>query len=250
MIGIADGESSAPGENIQTLSLTPRAELEAFIGRIVPLKAVSRRMLKSRTFGYVTAALPGLEAFLMLERLRAIADACATRDRFTVIDAPATGGAIELLAVARGVRRLAPRGTLHRLALEVENFLHDPARFGVILAARPEELAVREAIEAAGWLRGELGVGCVAAVLNGVVDAIFTSAEISSIRHLDGHAELARRRRAAWEAAANARAQLARAGLNPIATPFLFSASIDRGEIELLADALAAAGLLDEATAA
>ena len=40
----------------------PAQELEAFMDRIVPLRAVSRRMLESRTFGYVTAALPGLKA--------------------------------------------------------------------------------------------------------------------------------------------------------------------------------------------
>src|SRR5215469_14326253 len=56
--------------DIELRSLTPRSELESFIQRIVPIKAISRRMLRSHTFGYVTAALPGLEAFLMLERLR------------------------------------------------------------------------------------------------------------------------------------------------------------------------------------
>src|ERR1700736_5441389 len=57
-------------KHLEGLALSPHAELEAFIQRIVPLKSISRRMLESRTFGYVTAALPGLEAFLMLDRLR------------------------------------------------------------------------------------------------------------------------------------------------------------------------------------
>src|SRR5260221_6938229 len=46
---------------LEVIAITPQGELEAFIHRIVPLRAVSRRMLQSRTFGYVTAALPGLE---------------------------------------------------------------------------------------------------------------------------------------------------------------------------------------------
>src|SRR5215469_14162880 len=54
--------------SLETLSLNAAAELEAFIERLVPVKAIARRLLRSRTFGYVTAALPGLEAFLMLER--------------------------------------------------------------------------------------------------------------------------------------------------------------------------------------
>jgi Mrp family chromosome partitioning ATPase len=252
MLGAAidTGTAAHDGENPEVLSLTPRAELEAFVERIVPLKAISRRMLKSRTFGYVTAALPGLEAFLMVERLRVMAGDGAADDRFAVIDAPATGGAIELLSVARGVKRLAAGGTLYRLAGEVEDFLRDPARFGVILAVTPEELAIREAIEAAETLRGDLGVACVAAILNGVTEAIFTPAEMARIRHLDGHARLAERRRACAESAADARARLVRARLNPIELPFLFSPALARAEVDMLAGAIGAAGLIDENTAA
>ncbi|MGH7931608.1 MAG: ArsA-related P-loop ATPase, partial [Candidatus Binataceae bacterium] len=92
------GVASA-GDNLEVTALSRRAELEAFIHRIVPLKSISSRMLKSRTFGYVTAALPGLEAFLMLEHLRLIAGRAALEDRYVVVDGPATGNAIELLSV-------------------------------------------------------------------------------------------------------------------------------------------------------
>ena len=63
----------------------------------------------------LAAALPGLEAFLMLERLRLLAGQASLEDRFVVIDAPATGHALELLAVARSLDRLAPTGTRSRL---------------------------------------------------------------------------------------------------------------------------------------
>ena len=90
MLGSHDGEAkpSPLGEHLEGIALTPHAELENFIERIVPVKAMSRRMLKSRTFGYVTAALPGLEAFLMLERLRIMAGEAALKDRFIVVDGP------------------------------------------------------------------------------------------------------------------------------------------------------------------
>jgi len=42
-----DGASTARvNETLEVFALTPRAELEAFIGRIVPIRAVARRMLK------------------------------------------------------------------------------------------------------------------------------------------------------------------------------------------------------------
>src|SRR3990172_2345685 len=37
-------------EGLEVRALSPRAELESFIESIVPLKAISRRMLGSRTF--------------------------------------------------------------------------------------------------------------------------------------------------------------------------------------------------------
>ena len=66
-------------DSLDVIAMASRTELEAFIERIVPIRAISRRMLRSRTFGYVTAALPGLEAFLLLERLRIMAGDAAPR---------------------------------------------------------------------------------------------------------------------------------------------------------------------------
>ena len=83
----------------------------------------------------------------MLERLRILAGDAALMDRYGVIDAPASGAALELLAVAAGIKRLAPAGTLNRLAHAVESFLRDPHQFGVMLTVTPEDLALREAIE-------------------------------------------------------------------------------------------------------
>ena len=164
-----------PIANLETISLSASTELEAFIERIVPIKAVARRMLQSRTFGYVSAALPGLEAFLMLERLRIIAGRAALEDRYAVVDAPATGSALELLSVPGALKQIAPLGTLNRLAANVESFLADATRFAVILTLTPQELALREALEASDVLRGRLSVSVAAAALNCVPHPLFSA---------------------------------------------------------------------------
>lgn len=231
-------------ENLAIESITPRGELEAFIEGIVPLKMISRRMLRSRTFGYVTAALPGLEAFLTMERMRLMAGTAAAEDGYVVIDAPATGSAIEMLSVARAVKRMAPRGTLHRLARTVEEFLIDQEQFGVVLTVRPEDLAIRETLEAESELRNELGVRCIAAVLNGVADSIFTRAEIAKAQGLGDATRLAERRREIGDGAIRARRMLKTAGLTAIELPMLFGESFGRGELARLADALEGERLL------
>ena len=242
LLGATANEERAArtGHALEVIAITPRGELEAFIHRIVPLRAVSRRMLRSRTFGYVTAALPGLEAFLVLERLRLLAGKAALEDRFAVIDAPATGHALELLAVAKGIRNLAPAGTLNRLSSAVEEFLIDRNRFGVMLTVTPEELALRETLEAAAALRDRLGIECVGAILNGVAPALFTPAEIVKLRPLKAHARLAERRRGLSEFADHARRELGHAGIAVMELPMLYETALGADEVETLSRRLEA----------
>jgi hypothetical protein len=219
---------------LDAVALTPHAELEAFIERIVPIRAISRRMLRSRTFGYVTAALPGLEAFLLLERLRIMAGDAALEDRYLVIDAPASGSAVELLSVSSGVKGLAPVGTLNRLADSIDSFLSDATRFGAVITMTPEDLAVREALETAATVRERFGVATVAAILNCVPDSLFDTSELAAISPFDGHARLAIRRNIARGQAASVAARFTDAGLTTFTLPMMFTPAIGRHELEKL----------------
>ena len=223
---------------LELRSLTPGSELESFIQRIVPIKAISRRMLRSHTFGHVTAALPGLEAFLMLERLRQLADEAAARNGFVVIDAPATGNVIELLSVPQGVRGLAPSGTLNRLARAIDDFLRNPGRFGVWLTARPEQLALREALESIVQLRDQRAVGYLVAILNCVPEFLLSAADCAKIKHLAAHRRLALQRNRLCEMATRARMQFERARIQLIELPMLYTSEFGLPQLERLASAL------------
>src|ERR1700736_5940711 len=209
--------------NLETTSLSASTELEAFIERIVPIKAVARRMLQSRTFGYVSAALPGLEAFLMLERLRIVAGSAALEDRYVVVDAPATGSALELLSVPGALKQIAPLGTLNRLAANAESFIADASRFAVMLTLTPHELALREALEASDVLRGRLNVSVTAAALNCVAHPLFDKNEIDTLGAHPGCQRLAQWRDGAGGFAARAHREVSRTGLNVVELPMLFS---------------------------
>jgi anion-transporting ArsA/GET3 family ATPase len=221
-------------ERLEARALSPRKELELFIERIVPIKAVSRRMLRSQTFGYVTAALPGLEAFLLLERLRMLAGEAAREDHYVVIDGPATGTSLELLSVADGVKRIAPAGTLNRLAEQLEEFVRDENRFGVVITLGPEELALREALQAADELR-RLRIAVAGTVLNGTTKALFTRAEVKRIKQIKPeYAELAQRRVEIAQAAERARSGIKEAGLYKLELPLMFKTALERSEIQEL----------------
>ena len=227
------------GAGLTTMSISPRAELEAFINRTVPIAAISRRMLKSRTFGYVTAALPGLEAFLMLERLRLLAGKAALEDRFVVVDAPATGHALELLAVALSLKQLAPTGTLNRLAHAVDEFLRDGNRFGVFITLTPAELALRETLDAISTMRSEEGIGAITAIINWVPAALFSAADMMKVEGLPQHAALARRRRDLAHGASRARRELERAGVSVVELPLIFAEGLDSRALDRLSNSIA-----------
>jgi anion-transporting ArsA/GET3 family ATPase len=229
-----NGGSARASSRLDVMALDPRSELEAFIERLVPIRAISRRMLRSRTFGYVSAALPGLEAFLMLERLRIMADDGASRDRYLVVDAPASGNALEMLSVARGVKGIAPLGTLNRLASQLESFLADPARFGVVLTVTPEEMALREAVETAARLKERLGIGSIGVVLNATLPPLFDTAELAALSAMEAHARLALKRNAIAEYTVRARGELAACGLAVIELPMLFRAGLGKAELSSL----------------
>jgi anion-transporting ArsA/GET3 family ATPase len=221
----------------EVLAINGRAELEAFIARLVPLRAIAHRMLKSRTFGHVTAAVPGLEAFLLMERLRAVAGEAALHDYHVVADAPASGNALELLAVASGIRALAPLGTLNRLASGVEALIADPHRFGVLLTATPEELAVREALDTVRRMK-ELRIARVVVLLNCAVDELFEPGEIETFRKLSGHHELAARRRELARRTKAACHKLRAGGLEVIELPMVFRAELRKSDLSRLAHRL------------
>lgn len=235
-----DGGSATDSRPLEVIALGARIELEGFIHRIVPVRAISRRMLNSRTFGYVTAALPGLEAFLLLERFRILAGDAALKDRYVVIDGPASGSALELLSVASGVKGIAPSGTLNRIAENVAGFLTDPTRFGVLVTASPEELAIREALETATTIRDRLGISTPAALMNLVPDALFDAAELAALSPYGGHARLAVARNAAREKGLIGARRLAEADLETVVLPLMFTRCFGGNELEHVADILEA----------
>jgi MinD-like ATPase involved in chromosome partitioning or flagellar assembly len=224
-------------DSLSVIALQAHTELESFIDRIVPVRAISKRMLRSRTFGYVSAALPGLEAFLLLERMRIMGGDAALEDTYVVIDAPASGSALELLSVAANVKGIAPAGSLNRIADAVSTFLLDATRFGVIVTCSPEELAIREALETTAAIRAR-GIMTIAALMNQVPDSLFETADLAALSPYESHAKLAIARHAAREKALIGARRLVEDGLDTVVLPMLFTEAIGAKQVSELGDIL------------
>src|SRR5262249_56417764 len=96
------------------------------------------------------AAWPGWPAFLVLQLSMAARDARRFGRRVydvIVVDAPASGHSLPLLAAPKTLGALAHLGPVAETLRSIGTRLADPATTLVCLVTTPEELAVRETVE-------------------------------------------------------------------------------------------------------
>jgi len=163
---------TARAPEIETVVLDDRAALGRLLARIVGLRFLSDRLLDSRTFTAVAAAAPGVREFVTVSFIEEI----ATRERYrwVVVDGPATGHTLSLLAAPARLAKLAPVGPATRLARSASELVTDRRRFVVALVAAPEELAAREAIDGVAQLES-IGISARGVIVNGIYPELTTS---------------------------------------------------------------------------
>lgn len=141
----AAGPAHSPG--FRTIVLDERETLEKFLGRVLRVGFVARRLLDSRTFRAVAAAAPGLRDLVTLTAITALASAGRRRSvDLVVVDAPASGHSVPLLTSPVRVLDLAPLGPVAREARAALQTVTDRQSFVPLIVTIPEELAVTEAV--------------------------------------------------------------------------------------------------------
>ena len=88
--------------------------------------------------------------------LRIVRGEVRPRADVVVLDAPATGHGVQLLAAPGLVAGAIGGGPVGRLAAEVAGFVADRARTRVVVTALAEEMPVEEALELIATLRDRL----------------------------------------------------------------------------------------------
>jgi hypothetical protein len=123
----------------------------------------------------------------------------------------------------------------------VRELLSDPARSGFIGVAHATEMAVTEVLELQDGLRRGLDRGLDTVLLNGLLPARFTAAELERIARLDGseiERSAARAARAVHDRARlqhNQLARLRRRRFEVLGVPFLFDAELDLPAVRRIA---------------
>jgi anion-transporting ArsA/GET3 family ATPase len=98
-----------------------------------------------------------------------------------ILDAPATGHALEMLRVPLLITKVAPKGLLRRDADLALGKLRDSARSGVVVVSLAEELAVSESLQLVSELAAlELPVASL--ILNAMARPLFQESDAATLK--------------------------------------------------------------------
>src|SRR5207249_4432858 len=169
-------------------SLEPEALLGDFVAGVLRFRVLARRLLESTSFQVLAAAAPGLGEFLVLHRLlgwveprrrgRPVSD-------LVIVDAPASGHSLPLLAAPHTLGALARLGPVADLLARIERLIADPRATLVCVVTTPEELAVRETVELHRELGERLGLAVAPPIVNALPPRRFTAGDVAALDHLE-----------------------------------------------------------------
>lgn len=227
---------------LDAVRVDARQLVEEYFSRLLRFQWLSDRLLSSQTFNALTAAAPGITEFLLLERILSWVDpGFGARRRsydMVIIDGPATGHAVKLLRTPRTLATMVPGGPLGKTARALLALLADHQRAMVLLVSLPDDMAVRETIEALQVLEGDLALRVARPVINRVFPRHFSAAEAQQLSAPASNGASAPMLAAAQFAIACRReaerhvAQLRRAsGVSPILLRQLFTPAVHAADL-------------------
>jgi Mrp family chromosome partitioning ATPase len=153
----SDGAVVDAGHGLRVQNLQARTIIEELVAERVHVGFIARRITRSQAFRHFVAGAPGFkEAALLGYAYRVVKGGYKLEADLVILDAPASGHSVSLLAAPELLAGAIQDGELGEMAAELAAYLADPARSGVVLAALAEEMAVQETLELVDLLRTRL----------------------------------------------------------------------------------------------
>jgi anion-transporting ArsA/GET3 family ATPase len=239
---------------IYGVKLVPEAAIREYGAMILRSRLVRDAVFNRPIVRRFFAGVPGLNEWAMLGKAcyhaTELTSDGAPRFDTVLLDAPATGHALDMLRVPGVIVDVATRGPLRRDAERALEMLRDPGRTGVVVVTVPEELPAIETLELVGALRGELRLPVAALLVNCVVDSCFSERERTELLRLGAFdpksraheiVDCAVRRAALERVQTDALRRLATVDAPQIRLPWLPRKAVDWAAIEELSSSFEAA---------
>lgn len=161
------GDEVDAGEGLFVQNVRPKTVLDRLVGERLKIGFLTRRVTASPVYEHFIEGAPGLKEMALLGH-------AYTRIReapydLVLVDAPATGHGLSLLAAPKLVSTAIDHGPVGELAGELSRFVEDPERCGALLVAVAEEMPVQESLELIASMRERLARRPELVVLNALV---------------------------------------------------------------------------------
>jgi anion-transporting ArsA/GET3 family ATPase len=244
--GVTRDEEVMLADDLWAITIDPEAALQEWLSKQLGGGPAGRLLGHSHAFQHFVAAAPGAKELITIAKVWELAQ-LERWDRqnrtydLVIVDAPASGHGLAMLAAPRTFGEIARVGPIRRQASKVSDMLSDPQRTGYVAVALPEEMPVNETIELEARLEDAVGLGLDAIVINGVWPERFSSADLRRLREAPDDEVV----RAALVSHARAKAQRAQVRRlrsktdAPVSLlPFLFEAEVGLAGYRKLASAL------------
>jgi hypothetical protein len=170
-----------------TVNVTPHDAMREYGLMVLKFKTIYDAVFENRLVRYFVRVVPSLAELVMLGKILHEAKAQERgRPRWdlVIVDAPATGHAVQLLRVPSALVDTAPAGPLRHDAEWMEAMLVDPAHTSLVIVTLPEEMPVNEAIELDAQVRSVLGIHRGALFVNAMPEARFPPDEAARLERL------------------------------------------------------------------
>jgi anion-transporting ArsA/GET3 family ATPase len=154
---------------------------------VLKFKTIYDAVFENRLVRYFVRVVPSLAELVMLGKILHEArarDQGRPRWDLVIVDAPATGHAVQLLRVPSALLDTVPAGPLRKDAEWMDAMLVDPAHTTLAIVTLPEEMPVNEAIDLDAQVRSVLGIHRGALFVNAMPEERFAPDEAARLARL------------------------------------------------------------------
>lgn len=163
------------GDGLWGTNLRLEPAIEEYLGIVFRLPLLARLISRNALFQVLTAAMPGLDALVMLGKIwyefeRRQGDR-PYWDKL-IVDAPATGHGLSLLRLPAAALDVVSRGPVAERAADIHHMLSDRKKTAIVTVTQLEALAVDEGLSFVGQLERETPYSVAGLLVNGVLPDI------------------------------------------------------------------------------
>lgn len=237
---------------LSVMSITSEEAIEDYIVQQIKIRKLYSLVFRNRIMSPFMDAVPGLHDAVHLGKVFDLSRETTKSGQpvwdMVIVDAPATGHGLSMLASPKSMMELTRRGPVFEGVQQVHDIISDPTKTGIVLTCLPEEMPVSETQDLYKQLGSQQNL-VQACILNEVTpellptdtdwpaaQAILMESEHHSVRQATA---LAARWQIRMDGQNRARTALQSTLNTPVVDiPFLFNRSLAFSELQALSKAL------------